>query len=232
MNRRQIVSVVGSTLIVPIAGCSSTDETEREQGSADGNGDSTSNQDELVELLEHEFYEGEREVGIRGQVENISDEELSFVEAEAFFLDSEGVQFAEGFTNVEYLPAGRIWEFETGFLGDEPDRIEDYEIQAAGSIREEDNQTEAIELLEHEFYEGEREVGVRGQIENVSDEELAYVGTSQYYIDSEGIQFGTGFANTEELAAGRVWEFESRFLGDEPERIEDYDIQLEVTREQ
>lgn len=143
MRRRNFMAVIGSTSTIAIAGCSSQ-ESERQEGSTDdggssddgssetesGSADDGSEQEQLVELLDHELYnEGQFDIGVSGRLENVSGEELSYVEVSVYFLDSEGTQIEEGLDNTSDLAAGRVWEFDATYLGDEADRIDTYEIE-------------------------------------------------------------------------------------------------------
>ncbi|WP_222918847.1 FxLYD domain-containing protein [Natrinema sp. SYSU A 869] len=125
-----------------LAGCSGGDDTDRESGGTNnddsGNGDDNSGGngdanggDDLIELLNHEWYsDGSFSSGVRGQVENVSDETLGYVEISVYFIDADGVQFEESLANTSDLAAGRVWEFEAMFLGDDSSRIEEYEVEA------------------------------------------------------------------------------------------------------
>ena len=153
MRRRTLLATLGTASTIAIAGCSS-EESERQEGSTneessdDGSSDDGSSEsdntesgsandnsgsdepEQLVNLVEHEFYnEGQFDVGVEGVVENVSDQELSYVEVSVYFLDSEGTQIEEGLDNTSDLAAGRRWEFDATYLGDEADRIDSYEIE-------------------------------------------------------------------------------------------------------
>lgn len=142
MRRRNFIATIGATSTLAIAGCSSQ-ESERQEGSADGssgesssddgsagNSGGSSEQEQLVELVNHEFYnEGQFSIGVEGTLENVSGEELSYVAVNVYFLDSEGTQIGEGLDNTNDLAAGRTWEFDATYLDDEGDRIENYEIE-------------------------------------------------------------------------------------------------------
>ncbi len=150
MRRRYFIAAIGSTSTLAVAGCGSQ-ESDRQEGSADDGGgsesesgsaddsssetesssaDDGSEQEQLVELLDHSFYnEGQFDIGVSGTLENVSGEELSYVEVDVFFLDSEGTQIGEGLDNTSDLAAGRAWEFDATYLGEEGDRIETYEIE-------------------------------------------------------------------------------------------------------
>lgn len=160
MNRRKLLLSSGAALTATLAGCSSDDTSNRETGntdetdsednseretgdsstdtssnsSSDGNGNSSEGESEeqLVELLEHEWYnDGDFNSGVQGQVENVSGETLGYVEVSVYFLDSEGVQISEGLDNTSDLAAGRVWEFDAMFTGDDPSRVENYEIETS-----------------------------------------------------------------------------------------------------
>lgn len=139
MDRRAFLASAASCIGIALAGCTSdSGDTQREQGqpgddgSSDGGsstGEDESGGDNPVELLSHEWYNrGQFDTGVTGQVENVSDSELTYVEVSATFMDSEGVQFEESLANVSDLAAGRVWEFEAMFLGDDPSRVDTYEV--------------------------------------------------------------------------------------------------------
>jgi len=142
LNRRRYLTMATATITtLTLAGCSE-DEGDSGGGDANGNsgdsgsGDSNngnggSNDQPDVEILNHEFYEDEFTVGVRGTAVNNTDSELGYVEAEAVFLDSEGTQIGEGLDNVTDLAAGREWEFDCMFTGQDESRIDSYEIDVS-----------------------------------------------------------------------------------------------------
>jgi hypothetical protein len=139
MQRRKYLATIGATVSgLALAGCSE-DDGDSGGGDADGNsGDSDSgnsgdggNDQPDMEILNHEFYEEEYSSGVRGTAVNNTDSELSYVEATATFLDSEGTQIGEGLDNVSDLAGGREWEFDCMFTGQDASRIEEYEIEVS-----------------------------------------------------------------------------------------------------
>ena len=154
MDRRTYLSAVAATLAAAgLAGCSEESDagtgdadgggsgsdggsdggSDADGGSgSDGSGSGTDGGDQpTVEILSHEFYSEEFSSGVRGTLRNNTDSELSYVEVEAVFLDAEGVQIGDGIDNVTELAGGRTWEFDCMFLGDDPSRIDRYEIEAS-----------------------------------------------------------------------------------------------------
>lgn len=131
MNRRTFIHASAAATIGAAAGCIESEESDRESGGSDGNGgQGGSDESQPVELLEHEWYmEGQYSSGVRGRVENISGEELSYVTLTVFFLDSEDVQIGEGLDSTTDLAAGRVWEFDALYLDDDPQRVDSYEIK-------------------------------------------------------------------------------------------------------
>lgn len=85
-----------------------------------------------MELLDHEWYEQEYQSGVRGTAKNVSDETVSYVQVEVYYLDSEGTRIGEGLANASDLKAGRKWQFETIYMGDE--EVTDYEIEIGTSL--------------------------------------------------------------------------------------------------
>ncbi|MFC7216242.1 FxLYD domain-containing protein [Saliphagus sp. GCM10025334] len=157
MFRRKLLATGGTLLSLTIAGCASSDDGngDREEGATDdgngngngngedsgnGNGDDSSQEssdddgsaeeEKQVEVLEHEWYNnGSYDAGVKGRLENVSGEELSYVGIEVFFLDEEGTQIGEGLDNTTDLAEGRVWEFDAGYLDDDPQRVDSYEIK-------------------------------------------------------------------------------------------------------
>ena len=138
MKRRQYLRTAGASISVPlIAGCSGDNETDSDSGDPDGNdgggggSDGDDNEEPDLEILNHEFYEEAYSAGVKGTAQNNTDSELSYAEIEVVFLDSEGTQIEDGMDNVNELAAGRKWEFDCMFLGDDPSRVDSYEIEAS-----------------------------------------------------------------------------------------------------
>jgi len=101
-----------------------------ENGTENGNGEGSSNNDDPIEILEHEWYhDGQFDAGVRGEAENVSGEELSYVEISAFLLDGDGVQVGETLDNTTDLAAGRVWAFDAVLLDGDPEVVENYEIK-------------------------------------------------------------------------------------------------------
>lgn len=139
MRRRESILLVGAAITGTIAGCTEEESTGRQQGSADtageGSNDSSGgNGNSPLAIRSHEWYnEGEFDAGVRGQVANQAGETLDYVEVEVYFIDADSVQFEESLDNTEDLAEGRVWEFDAMFLGDDPSRVDSYEIEASTS---------------------------------------------------------------------------------------------------
>lgn len=141
MHRRKVLLAGGTALTTVLAGCGETESSDRQTGDTNNNedngdddggetGDAGDTEETLIELLNHEWYDdGEFSSGVKGQIENVSDKTLSYVEVKVYFLDSEGVQFSESLANTEDLASGRVWEFDAMFTGDDKSRVENYEIE-------------------------------------------------------------------------------------------------------
>lgn len=137
INRRRYIltssAVIGS---LALSGCSGDDPSDTAEGNPESNnggseGGNSGNEQSEVEILEHSFYEEQFTSGVIGTARNNTDNELNYVEVNAVFLDGEGTQIGEGLDNVSELAAGRTWEFDCMFLGENSGRIEQYEIEAS-----------------------------------------------------------------------------------------------------
>lgn len=151
MNRRKVLLSSGVALSTALAGCGESDSSDRETGDPNGSDDSSNGGDDsgnggddsgnvnntseseenLVELLDHEWYEEEYNSGVRGQLENVSGETLDYVEVSVYFIDDEGVQFEESIDNTSDLAADRVWEFDAMFLGNDSSRVDTYEVETS-----------------------------------------------------------------------------------------------------
>jgi len=149
MNRRNVLLASGTALTTAIAGCSESDTTNRQTGNTNntedtgdagssgndgGSSDSSGSggQQDRVELQNHEWYNGGQfSAGVKGRLKNVSGEQLSYVEVQIYFLDADGVQISEGLDNTTELAADRIWEFDAMFMGEDPNRVENYEIETS-----------------------------------------------------------------------------------------------------
>lgn len=141
MQRRKYLAAIGATVSgLTLAGCSEGDSGDSGSGNVNDNGgdnsggdsnsgNSGSNDQPDVELLDHEFYEEDFSSGVRGTAVNNTDSELSYVEANATFFDSEGTRIGDGVDNVTDLAGGREWAFDCLFLGEDASSIEEYEIE-------------------------------------------------------------------------------------------------------
>jgi len=71
--------------------------------------------------------------GVEGVAQNTADDVIDYAEIRVVFLDVEGVQVGEGLDNVTELAAGRKFEFDCMFTGDDWSAVSDYEIEASDS---------------------------------------------------------------------------------------------------
>jgi len=130
MQRRKYLATIGATVGgLALAGCSdsTSGDSASSNGDNSGNGDGDNQPD--VEILSHDLYQEQFTSGVRGTAVNNTDSELSYVEANVTFLDSEGTQIGEGLDNVSDLAAGREWEFDCMYTGQDSSRIADYEVE-------------------------------------------------------------------------------------------------------
>lgn len=140
MRRRHYLKLVPIAAL-PLAGCASDDPDDSDSGEANGDsdgGDSDSDgsdggdsdsSDQDVKLLSHEWYEEDFSAGVKGTAKNVSGEELSYVQVEVAFYDSDGAKIEDGLDNTSDLPADTEWKFDAGYIGSDPETVDDYEIE-------------------------------------------------------------------------------------------------------
>jgi len=122
-NRRTFVAATGATLAgIGLAGCSETDPDDGDFDPADIEGDL--NDDEIsehVEVTEHGIFEEGDDVGVTGAVENVSGEQLDYVEVEVTLNDGDTLigEFVDTTDEeIDSLGPGETWDFRVTF-GDE-----------------------------------------------------------------------------------------------------------------
>lgn len=104
-----------------VAGCGSSDESESESK-------------QQVEIIAPELYSEESRYGVRGQIKNSSGEELTYVEVQVFFLDSEKTRIGRGRDTTTELPAGERWWFNVSYDGADSERVDAYEIETEAKV--------------------------------------------------------------------------------------------------
>jgi len=143
MLRRGFLAGVGTAASATLAGCG-TEDPEFESGNGGsgengGGGDnsSTSEPDGDIKILEHQLVrenEGTNSetVSVEGSAENTSDEQLSYAEVRARFLDEDGTLLESSLDNVNDLGPGMKWQFEIIFpgFGEDATAVSEYEIAA------------------------------------------------------------------------------------------------------
>ncbi|WP_312910062.1 FxLYD domain-containing protein [Natronosalvus caseinilyticus] len=87
-----------------------------------------------------------------------------------------------------------------------------------------------VEILEHEWYSVDAEdAGVSDRLENVSGEEIHLVTIKVHFVGDEGTQITEGQDSTSNLESNHVWEFDVPYPADDPERVDTYDIESDVS---
>lgn len=84
--------------------------------------------------------------------------------------------------------------------------------------------SKALEIVDHEAYEGDYDSGVKGTVKNNSDEELDYVEVKAKFMDSEGTLLESGIDDVSGLSGGQKWDFKIMYLGDE--EFKDYELEV------
>jgi hypothetical protein len=85
-----------------------------------------------LEIIRAERFSGEYDSGVRGVAKNVSEQELSYAEVSAVFLDDDGRQLGDALDNTNDLAPGREWKFELNYLGEE--RFSSYELSLDWSV--------------------------------------------------------------------------------------------------
>ena len=143
MQRRTYLKTLGTAATAfALAGCSSDDGGDFEEGNGDNGGDGNSGDGSSkdIKLLNHEMVrENEggpaESVKVEGEAKNVSGGELSYAEVEVKFY--EGDTLAESFLdNINGWSAGETWAFEVQFpgIGEDAAAITRYEIRAGTSL--------------------------------------------------------------------------------------------------
>lgn len=99
--------------------------------SPEDDGSDSSSDDDLVEILEHEWYNADAEdAGVSGRLENVSGEEIHLVTVEVHFVGDEGTQITEGQDTTNNLESNREWEFDVPYPAEDPERVDTYDIES------------------------------------------------------------------------------------------------------
>jgi len=143
-RRRFLVLASGAT--AALAGCTDSDDDQRQdenvaggdgESSGEAESDSPTQPQRKIKILQDEFYEERFNFGVKGTLKNQTDESLSYVEVKAFFYDepnAEGTRLAEGLDNFSDVEAGAKLSFDAMGLDDaEPERIKSYSLQTETS---------------------------------------------------------------------------------------------------
>ncbi|MFD1515140.1 FxLYD domain-containing protein [Halomarina rubra] len=102
-------------------------------GTSSGGNNGSSEQGAL-EILEHGPYQEEYSEGVRGIAQNTTDTTLDYAEVTIVFLDADGVQVGDSIDNTTNLAAGRKWQFDLPFLGNDWSAVADYELATDASV--------------------------------------------------------------------------------------------------
>ncbi|MDS0297237.1 twin-arginine translocation signal domain-containing protein [Halogeometricum sp. S1BR25-6] len=234
-------------------------ETETTESTADGTesglGDVTGEVGDTPEGLEvasHNLYAEQSAVGLRGTVENTSEEGYRYVQAQVTLQDDQGDVLYEFFDETEQadtvtLQAGESWDFDVLFEeADDLSAVTAYTVDLAASTAgtgtetgsgsldditgETDQQDPNLEITSHELTREESTTYVTGTVENAGEEDIESVEVSVTLYDAEDQEL-FDFRNTVEeeedvqrLAPGESWNFRVQFPDIDMQRISRYVI--------
>jgi hypothetical protein len=137
MDRRKFLQAGGAVIVsASVAGCG--EDTNYEDGSGGGNGGGS---EEALEILEHELVREDEgtmseTVKVEGRAENVSEEQLSYVEVRARFYNDQGDQLESSLDNTNDLGTGSTWAFEIQYpaIGEDAAEVADYDIGVGTDI--------------------------------------------------------------------------------------------------
>lgn len=148
MRRRTLIQTIGSTALVAVAGCGTS-----ESDVAEGNGDNDNNNDTPepedtpedddtstpeddsppVEILEHSLEEDDLgNARVVGKMENTTDDELSYMQVQARFFNADDERIGEAMDNASDVGSGTVVNFEI-MSTVEADNVDRYELEASDS---------------------------------------------------------------------------------------------------
>lgn len=112
---------MGAVGVAALAGC-----TDEDGPSSSGEASGSSGQD--IEILSDEWYEEGYNAGVRGEIKNVSGDELSYVQIEANFYDDGGAKIGDGMDNTSDLPADTVYKFDVMYMDTDAENVADYEL--------------------------------------------------------------------------------------------------------
>lgn len=209
-----------------------TNETDTQTGTEDGDlldidgeiGDTPDN----LEVTNHELYQTNGEVGLRGTIQNVSDQAYGHVEAEVTLQDDQGDILYEFIDETEeesvpQLEAGNEWQFDVVFEEAQMSEVTEYTIDVNGypvtdadfgDITEEvNNQDKNVKILTSSLTREESQTVVVGAIKNVSEEpvENVEVNVTLYDDNDKEVSDFTDTVEEEEgsqqMVPGQIWYF-------------------------
>lgn len=89
----------------------------------------------------------------------------------------------------------------------------------------EQEDTDGLEIVEHELVEEEFSVEVQGIVRNNGDDVESYVQVDVIFYDSDGTRIDNGISNTSDLTPDEDWAF-SVLTTEDADDIDEYDISV------
>jgi len=187
---------------------------------------------ESSELVEYN-QGNENTIAVDGILRNTSNQELSYVVAEAQFLDGSDVVIGEFLSNIRPLLSRDGWKFRIDYYSEQdiqPSEVQSYNLFAdyrQGSVPSSPD----LEIAESELVEktefGETTKMVQGVIRNTGNSPLDYVEANAQFLNSDDVVVSDFFSNTENLQPGNGWAFEVRYYSETdtpPSEVVDYHL--------
>lgn len=200
------------------------------------NSENSGEDESQVEILEREWtvldvINQEERYGIKGVIQNISDEELGYIRLKATFVDDENTILEQPWMAREFVGRDEKAIFELPYREDRasapPEAVDDYEIEVGVEPRLTtiNDSTISTENVQWEQLDEGPIYGVKGLATNTSNQELSRVMFHANFYDDNTIVYDNR-DSVSDLSPDQSYEFSlGNRAGDEYE-IEDYTLNI------
>lgn len=250
MNRRDFIgsAIVVSMAAIPLAGCVGQEPVQADipkqkptaQPSQSPSVQSTVTEtstpevEKSVKVLSQEFYTGDfGSFGVKGEIENVIDKTLSYVEVSVKFFDEAGTRIAEGLDNIGNLAPGQTASFNATALTTDvdPGSVTDWELSTDITVIPGSSSNNYVKVLSKEMYiKDYGSFGVKGKLKNISSETVENVFVSAKFFDRNGTRIAEGTDNITDLSSGTTATYDAMTLSTtDPEKVQDFRLSVTAT---